>query len=91
MEKMRCFTIFKIKECPPLDAANHLYRRNILSIYSICKRKAGSTRAIFGKPRKMSGQNPVWKKINSNDHQGHIIVVNYLHHVTYVINQYNIN
>ena len=35
MEKMRCFTIFKIKACFTLDVANPLYHVRVLSIYTI--------------------------------------------------------
>ena len=34
MEKMRCFTIFKMKVYSPLDPANPLYHKLILSIYT---------------------------------------------------------
>ena len=63
--KMRRFTIFKTKICspPPLDPANPLYCRRVLSIYTIymyVSGKVGGT--IFSKSQKMSGQTPVWKK-----------------------------
>ena len=35
MEKRRCFIICKIKVCSPLDTANPLYHKLILSIYII--------------------------------------------------------
>ena len=58
MEKMRWFTIFKIKVCSHLDPASPLYYRRVLS-----SALAGSRwGTIFSKPKKMSGQTPVWRK-----------------------------
>ena len=68
--KMRCFTIFEIKVCSPLDPANPLYYRHILSIYTTIYVSGklgqvyvggGGVGTIFSKPQKMSGQTPVWK------------------------------
>ena len=67
--KIRCPTIFKIKVCsphPPLEQANPLYNRLILSIYTKYVNEkldqGEGVGKIFSKPKKMSGQNPVWKK-----------------------------
>ena len=67
--KIRCPTIFKIKVCsphPPLEQANPLYNRLILSIYTKYVNEkldqGEGVGTIFSKPKKMSGQNPVWKK-----------------------------
>ena len=55
----------------------------------MCKREAGSRGGgtIFSKPKKMSGQTPVLKKyaqMTFKMGQGHLIILKYLHHVTYV-------
>ena len=65
MEKWGASLFLKLKYVPPLDPANPLYYRRVLSIYTIYvsgKLGQGGGGTIFSKPKKMSGQTPVWKK-----------------------------
>ena len=52
---------------PHLDPANALYYRRVLPIYTIYISgklgRGGGGVAIFTKPKKMSGQTPVWNNI----------------------------
>ena len=53
---------------PPWPDKSFILQSYVVYLHNICKREAGSSwGTIFSKPKKMCGQNPVWKKICLND------------------------
>ena len=68
---------------PPFDPANPLYYRRVLSIYTIyVSGKLGQGGNDIPKAEEDEWSDSSMEKIYSNE--GHLIILKYLHHVTYV-------